>query len=138
MRGDTDMRRYRWWLIVLIFGLSLLGSMSLPAVTTAQTAGAICTIRVFGNGDLMAVFSTPPTNFGVAALVPTDKDLVMPVLCDDLGNIGLAVGSQEKNKEITFTARVFDHDGIMFCLKGPFTIPPRGGTGVTFASCPEP
>jgi hypothetical protein len=132
------MGRNRWWLVLAVVSLSLLWSLSLPPLANAQTAGAICTIRVFGDGDLMAVFTTPPTNFAVAVPVEVDENVVVPVLCDDLGVIGLAVASQEKKKEVTFSARVFDHNGILFCEKGPFTVQPRGGRGVTFAECPEP
>jgi hypothetical protein len=138
MRGETRMKRHRWWLVLFVLSLSLLGSLGLPSLTNAQTAGAVCSIRVFGNGELLAVFTTPPTNFAVTVLVPTDKDVLVPVLCDDLGVIGAGVANQEKNKEVTFRARVFDHNGILFCEKGPFTLPIRGGRGLTFADCPEP
>jgi hypothetical protein len=128
----------RRWLALVICSLGLVGSVCIPAVTAAQTAGAVCTIRIFADGELLSVFTLPPTHFALAALVPADKDVVVPVLCDDLDSVGLGVASQEKSKEVTFDARVFDHDGIPFCDKGPFTLSPRGGTGVTFASCPEP
>jgi hypothetical protein len=138
MRGGTRMKRHRWWLVLFVLSLSLLGSLSLPALTNAQTAGAVCAIRVFGNGELMAVFTTPPTNFAVTVLVPPDKDVLVPVLCDDLGVIGAGVTNQEKNKEVAFRVRVFDNNGIWFCEKGPFALPVRGSRGLTFADCPEP
>jgi hypothetical protein len=86
----------------------------------------------------MAVFTTPPTNFAVTVLVPPDKDVLVPVLCDDLGVIGAGVTNQEKNKEVAFRVRVFDNNGIWFCEKGPFALPVRGSRGLTFADCPEP
>jgi hypothetical protein len=112
--------------------------MSVASVATAQGAGSICTIRIFGNGNLVSVFTMPPTNFAVTAFVPTDTDVLVPVLCDDLSLVGLGVASQEKDKSVTFNVRVFDHKGIIFCNKGGFSVPPRGGTGVTFAACPAP
>lgn len=138
MTGKPDTKGWQWGWGPLVFSLSLLAMLSTPGVTTAQTAGAVCTIRVFGNGDLLAVFTTPPTNFAVAVAIPTDRDVVVPVLCEDLDVIGLGVANQEKNKDVTFRARVFDNQGIFFCEKGDFTIPPRGGRGVTFAECPAP
>jgi hypothetical protein len=138
MKSIKCMSKQQSWLVLACLGLCLLVTMSVPALATAQGAGSMCTIRIFGNGNLMAVFTLPPTNFAIAALVPPDTDVVVPVLCDDLGQLGLGVASQEKNKTVTFNVRVFDHNGIIICNKGGFSIPPRGGTGVTFASCSAP
>jgi hypothetical protein len=135
MRRDTSTVRCKWWLVVVICSLTLVASMSIPAVATAQTAGAICTVRVSGNGLLMSVFTLLPSNLAATAAIPADKDVVMPMLCDDLDSLGLGVANQEKSKEVTVDVQVFDHNGFMFCDKGSFTLRPWGGLGVTFASC---
>jgi hypothetical protein len=138
MRRDTSTVWCRWGLVVVICSLTLVASMSIPAVATAQTAGAVCSIRVSGNGLLMSVFTLLPTNLATTATVPADKDVLMPVLCDDLDAIGLGVANQEKSREVTFDVQVYDHTGIKFCDKGLFTLFPQGAAGVTFASCQKP
>ena len=133
------MRQYRWWLVLLVLSLSLVGSMSMPSVTTAGAASAVCTIRISGNGDVLAVFSSPPMNFNVAVSVPADNDVVVPVLCEDLpGSLGLGVANQQNDGAVTVTVIVSDKDGVPFCDKGSFTIAPGGARGLTFGSCLAP
>jgi hypothetical protein len=104
------------------------------SISSAQAPGAVCVLRLIAEGDVLGVLVDVPQNSNIAVLIPTDRDVNVPVLCEQLSTVGLAVTNQ-KNTNVNFAVQVLTNQGNPICTKGPFLLPVNGGTGVTFADC---
>jgi hypothetical protein len=90
------------------------------------------------SGEVMNVFADDPAHPDITVLVPPENATNVPVNCQDLTSLGLAVANQEAfpvNLQIT----VFTHQGTLLCSRGPFTLSEHGARGVAFGSdCSAP
>lgn len=134
MRGMVDMTHRRWRMGIAAVTLSLLWSFGMPAVTSAQEAAAICVLKIAANGKVLSILVDTPQNFKVAVALPLDTNLNVPVLCESLSSLALAVANNESHPA-TFNTQVFTHEGVLFCVKGDFRVPVNGARGVTFVDC---
>ena len=124
----------RWMPIIASVSLMTLCLMGTFSISSAQAPGGVCVLRLVAEGEVLGVLVDVPQNSNIAVLIPTDKDVNVPVLCEQLSTVGLAVTNQ-KNTNVNFAVQVLTHEGNPICTKGPFRLPVNGGTGVTFADC---
>jgi hypothetical protein len=131
-RGERLHRRR----LVVIAGvvLSLLWSMSMVSVCSAQAPSTVCVLKIDANGRLMGILVDQPDSVNSAVLLPEFGSISVPVLCSGLGSLALAVANQEAHNT-AFSVELFTHDGESFCFKDGFGLQVNGGTGVTFADC---
>jgi hypothetical protein len=130
----AKMMSSRWMRIIASVSLITLCLMGTFSIASAQAPGAVCVLRLVAEGEVLGVLVDAPQNFNTAVLLPGDKDVNVPVLCDQLSTLGLAVTNQ-KNTNVNFAVQVFTNQGSPICTKGPFLLQVNGGTGVTFADC---
>jgi hypothetical protein len=135
MGKKADKRQRGWVLVLMLVSVSLLWSLSVPAVTHADTAGAICILQVLSTGRVLSVLVDQPQNINIAVLVGEDREFNVPVLCDSLKSLSLALANQE-NHSVDFSTQVFTNKGKLTCFKDGFPIAVNGAIGITFADCP--
>jgi hypothetical protein len=124
----------RWMPIIVGVSLMTLCLMGTFSISSAQTPGGVCVLRLVAEGEVIGVLVDVPQNSNIAVLLPKDKDVNVPVPCDQLSTMGLAVSNQ-KDTNVNFAVQVFTHQGDPICTKGPFLLQVNGGQGVTFADC---
>jgi hypothetical protein len=134
MRRMVDMMHRCRRIGVTVVSLSLLWSFGMPAVISAQGSSAICVLKIAANGSLLGILTDAPQDFNIAVSLPLDRTVNVPILCESLGSLALAVANNEAYPT-TFSTQIFTHDGVSICVKGGFEVPVNGGRGVTFASC---
>jgi hypothetical protein len=134
MRQRVKGLRHRWLVVIGVVVLSLLWSISMVSVCSAQAPGAVCVLKIDANGRLMGILVDQPNNFNVAMLVPEFRSVRAPVLCSGLSSLALAVANQEDH-ETAFSVELFTHQGESLCSKGGFGLQVNGATGVTFTNC---
>jgi hypothetical protein len=129
-------RRHSHWMITtMVLGLTLLWSFGGPWIASADDPGAICVLRISSQSSkVLSVLVNEPQNFNVAVPTPISKNVNVPIQCDGLETLAVAVANQNADTE-QVTVRVFTHDGTLFCSKGPFILPPHGSQGVIFSDC---
>ena len=126
---------HRCWRVGITgVSLSLLWSFGIPAVMSAQGPGTICVLKVAADGNLLGILADAPQNFNIVVSLPLDRNINVPIICEGLGSLALAVANNEAHPT-TFSTQVFTHDGVPICVKGNFEVPVNGATGVTFADC---
>jgi hypothetical protein len=130
----AKMMSSRWMRIIASVSLITLCLMGTFSIASAQAPGVVCVLRLVAEGEVLGVLVDAPQNSNTAVLLPADKDVNVPVLCDQLSTLGLAVTNQ-KNTNVNFAVQVFTNQGSPICTKGPFLLQVNGGTGVTFADC---
>jgi hypothetical protein len=126
---------YRKFVVLVAFSLTIIGAISISQVEAQVGPGTICVLQIAAEGDVFSVIVDQPQSFNVALAVPDDKKVNVPILCDSLGTLALAVSNQ-KNSNVNVVAQVFNHLGELLCTKGPFLLAENGGRGITFADCP--
>ena len=124
----------RWIRVIASVSLMTLCLMGTFSISGAQAPGAVCVLRLVAEGEVLGVLADAPQNVNTAVLIPTDKDVNVPVLCDQLSTVALAVTNQN-DTNVNFAVQILTHEGNPICTKGPFLLPVNGGTGVTFADC---
>jgi hypothetical protein len=134
MRGAVGMMHRCWKVWITVVSLSLLWLFGMPAVTSAQQPGAICVLKIATDGRVFSILVDTPLNFNAALTLPLSKSVNVPILCESLGSLALAVANNEAHPT-TLNTQVFTHDGVSFCVKGSFKVPVNGARGVTFADC---
>jgi hypothetical protein len=134
MRNIAQRMNRKWIHRIAAVSLTMLCSMGTFSVSSAQAPDAVCVLRLVAEGEVLGVLVDVPQNFNIAVALPSDKDVNVPVPCDQLNTLGLAVTNQ-KNTNVNFAVQVFTHQGNPICTKGPFLLPVNGGTGVTFTDC---
>jgi len=122
--------------LVVIYGvvLSLLWSMSMVSVSSAQAPGAVCILKIAAKGRLVGILVDQPDSVNSAVLLPEFNTIRAPVLCSALSSLALVVANQEAHNT-AFKVELFTHDGESFCFKDGFGLQVNGATGVTFADC---
>jgi hypothetical protein len=108
------------------------GGRSGAAAATASPP-RVCVVQIMASGEVMSLFADDPTHPDMAVLVPPENATNVPVSCQDLTRLGLAVANQEAFP-VNFEVTVFTHQGIALCARGPFTLSERGARGVVFGS----
>jgi hypothetical protein len=134
MRNKGGMMPCGWMVVIAVVSLSLLWSLTVPSKAKAQAPGAVCVLQLIADNEVLGILVDTPENFNIAVALPLNKKVNMPVPCDRLDSLALAVSNQ-KNNNVNVAAQVFTHNGGLICSKGPFLIPVNGGTGITFADC---
>ena len=134
MRKSGERLHRRRLIVITGVVLSLLWSMSMVSVSSAQAPGAVCVLKIDANGRIMGILVDQPNNFNIAVLVADFMSVRAPVLCSGLNSLALAVANQEAHNT-AFRVELFTHDGESFCFKDGFGLQVNGGTGVTFADC---
>lgn len=134
MRTRGERLHRRWLVVIAGVVLSLLWSISMASVSSAQAPGAVCVLKIDANGRIMGILVDQPNNFNIAVLVPDFRSVRAPVLCSGLNSLALAVANQEAH-DTAFSVELFTHEGESFCFKNGFGLQVNGGTGVTFADC---
>jgi hypothetical protein len=100
----------------------------------ADDPGNICVVQIVAEGEVLSILADQPTNFNIAVLVPPSKSTNVPVTCDLMSTLSLAVANQ-KNNNINVAVQVFTNDGVLICSKGPYLLSVNGARGITFADC---
>jgi uncharacterized delta-60 repeat protein len=91
----------------------------------------VCVVQILAGGEVVGVLRH--NRFNIAVLVPGDNHLNVPVRCQDLEALALAMANQEPfavNAHVT----VFSQDGAALCSRGPFTLGEHGGREVVLGS----
>src|SRR5262249_35964016 len=125
MRKEIDMEHRLRMIVITVVSLSLLWSFSVPSMARAQQPSNICVLQIAANGKVLGIFTNSPQNFSIAVLVPNFQQVNVPVVCDLLSTLSLAVANQEAD-DTTVNLQVFTHDGVSICVKDGFTIPVNG------------
>jgi hypothetical protein len=134
MRKSGEGRHRRRLVVIAGVVLSLLWSMSVVSVSSAQAPGAVCVLKIDANGRLVGILVDQPDSVNSAVLLPEFRSIRAPVPCSGLSTLALAVANQEA-RNTAFSVELFTHEGESFCSKGSFRLRVNGGTGVTFADC---
>jgi hypothetical protein len=135
MLKTAAIRQHGWVGVLTLASLSLLWLLCTPAVVSADDPGAVCILQVLPTGRVLSVLVNRPQNFNIAVLVGQYRSITVPVLCDSLNSLTLALANQE-NHSVDFSVQIFTHTGDITCFKDGFSIDVNGGIGVTFADCP--
>jgi hypothetical protein len=108
---------------------------NVAAVSDAATSSQprVCVVQIMASGAVLSTFVDHPTDPSLAILVPTETTTNVPVSCQDLTSIGLAVANQEASP-VNLQITVFTHQGTPLCTRGPFTLSEHGARGVVFGS----
>ena len=134
MRRMADMMHRTWMVGSAVVTLSFLWSLGMPSVISAQAPGSICVLKIAADGGLFNTIVDVPQNFNIAVSLPLRRAVNVPILCESLGSLALAVANNEPYPT-TFNTQVFTNHGVSICVKGDFEVPVNGGRGVTFADC---
>jgi hypothetical protein len=134
MRNKADMSQRGWTVVIAVVGLSLLWSLAVPSTARAQGPGAVCVLKLVADNEVLGVLVDAPQNFSTAIPLPLDTNVNVPIPCDRLASLALAVSNQI-GSNVNVAAQVFTHNGVLICSKGPILVPVNGGTGMTFADC---
>lgn len=112
-----------------------LGATEAGAVSDALTPSQprVCVVQIMASGGVMSLFADDPTHPNMAVLVPPENATNVPVSCQDLTSLGLAVANQEAFP-VSLQITVFTHQGTPLCTRGPFTLSEHGARGVVFGS----
>jgi hypothetical protein len=98
------------------------------SVDSAGQPASVCVVQLTASGEVLGVLVNHPTNFTLAVAIPSAQHTNVPVLCQDLEEIALAVANQEAS-EVSVSVEVFTHQGASLCTRGPFTLPEQGHEG---------
>jgi hypothetical protein len=134
MRKRGERLHHRRLVVIAGVVLSLLWSMSMVSVSSAQAPGALCVLKIDATGRLVGILVDQPVSFNSAMLLPEFRSIRAPVLCSGLSSLALAVANQEAHNT-AFSVELFTHEGESFCFKDGFRLQVNGGTGLTFADC---
>jgi len=119
-------------IVVTALSMSLLWSVN----TNAQDEGpgTVCILQVSATGDVTTTIVDDTRDIDIA--VPTGRDNVtnVPIKCEDIDRIGIAVANQE-SFQVTFNTSLYSNKGDPICTKGPFNLEVNGGRGVSFGEC---
>ena len=121
-----------WVIAVTALSMSLLWSVS--AYAQDEGPGTVCILQVSATGDVMAIVVDDTRDLDIAVLAGRDNVTNVPIKCEDLDRIGLAVANQEAF-QVTFNTSVYTNKGELKCTKGPFNLEVNGGRGVSFKEC---
>jgi hypothetical protein len=130
------MERNRCIKELTILGVIILAAISIPSGASGDGPGTVCVLQIQTTGPVLGVLVNQPTDFTLAVLVPEDPDKVtnVPVTCDILGTMALAVANQ-KNSRVTVTTQVFSNQGELVCSIGSIGVPKNGARGFVFSDC---
>jgi len=135
MKEDIGTRRRRWIVMAVVLSLIVVGSFGGFSVVSAQNPGAICVVQIASSGGkVLSTLVNQPQDFNIAIALPIGTNVSVPVSCDSVNALGLAVANQV-NVNVNVAARIFAHDGTLICSKGPFVVAVNGGHGFTFTDC---
>jgi hypothetical protein len=135
MRKTAAMLRNKWLVIITALSLGMMGSLTMPFVANAIGPGTVCVLQ-FGaaGGEVLGVLVDQPQNFNIAVLTAADKNVNVPITCDSLDTLSVAVANQ-KNSWTEVTALLFTNDGELSCFVGQFSVPPNGARGFLLSGC---
>jgi hypothetical protein len=134
MRKSATSICRRWVLVLTAFSLIMFWPLGGPLVVSAQAPGALCTLNVVAEGEVLSIMVNSPENLDLAVALPTGKDVSAPVLCEDVQTLAVGVANQT-NANVNVAVQIFSHDGTSLCSKGPFVVVVNGGRGFTFTDC---
>jgi hypothetical protein len=136
MRNTVDTKPRHWMIMLIVVSLSLLWSLGVPMLASADNSNSICVLKIVAEANVVSILTNDPTNFGLAILVPEADNVNVPILCNSLGSLALGVANQADH-DINVAVQIFTHQGgTAICSKGPVLLAVNGGTGMTFADCP--
>ena len=121
-------------------GVFILAALSLSILwagrADAQEEGpeTVCVLQLAATGDVTAIIVDDTQDIDIAIAVPRDNITNLPIRCQDIGRLGVAVANQESFR-VTLTTTIYTNQGQEKCSKGPFVLPPNGGQGVTYKDC---
>jgi hypothetical protein len=118
--------------VLAALSLSILWSGS--AYAQEEGPGTVCVLQLAATGEVVAIVVDDTQNVDIAVVVARDNITNLPIRCQDLDRLGVAVANQEPFR-VTLTTTIYDNQGVVKCTKGPFSIPPNGGQGVTYKDC---
>ena len=134
MAKTVRMLRSRRVLVIAALGLAMLGFMDIPAVEAQLGPETVCVLQIAASGEILSVLVDQPQNFNIAVLVPSGKKVNVPVTCDSLETLALAVANQ-KDDQVKVTTRVFTNEGELICPNGTVNVPSSGARGIVFSGC---
>ena len=135
MEEGFRMNRASRIVVQAVLILSMLWSLSWPWAASADNPGAVCVLKIASkNHEVFSFVVNELQNFSIAIATPIDKAVNIPILCDGLGTLALAVTNQN-DKNTRVTAQVFTNDGTLLCSKGPFPLVGHRSQGFVFADC---
>ena len=94
---------------------------------------AVCLVQLAASGQVLGTLVNQPSAFTLALLVPSAPRTTVPVSCQALEALALAVANQHAGA-VEVSVEVFTHQGTSLCTRGPFTLPADGARGVVFGS----
>jgi len=122
-------------LISLVFCLSILGSLSIPTIASADDPDAVCVLNVVAEGNVFSILVNQPQGINIAVPLPIGTDVSAPIPCSDVESLGVAVANQT-GVNVNVAVQILAHDGkSVICSKGPFIVSVNGGRGFTFTDC---
>jgi hypothetical protein len=102
-------------------------------INTIASPPQVCVVQIMASSKVVSEFVNNPTEPSIAVLVPPATATNVPVSCQDLTSLGLAVANQ-KPAPVSLQITVFTHQGTALCTRGPFTLSEDGARGVVFGS----
>ena len=135
MLKKADTRQYGRVAMLTLASLSLLWSLATPSIVNADDPGAVCILQILPSGRVMSVLVNRPQNFNIAILFGKYRSSSVPVPCESLNSLTLALANQESHS-VDLSVQIFTHTGDLTCFKDGFSMEVNGATAVTFADCP--
>jgi hypothetical protein len=134
MNKPVGSLRSRLVVVIIVFGMSVLGAIGIPSVAAQTGPGTVCVLQITADGAVLSILADQPEGFHTAVLVPESKSVNVPVTCESLETLALAVANQI-NRRVTVTTQVFNNRGELICFKGSFGVAKNGARGVVFSGC---
>jgi hypothetical protein len=94
---------------------------------------SVCIVQLTASGEVLGMLVNHPTDFTLAVLVPSAQRTNVPVPCQNLEEVALAVANQEA-VVVSVSVEVLTHQGASLCTRGPFILNENGASEVVFGS----
>jgi hypothetical protein len=135
MRKTVGMLHRKWLVIITALSLGMMGSLTVPFVANAIGPGTVCVLQIgAAGGEVFSVFVDRPESFKIAVLVAANKNVNVPITCDGIDTLSVAVANQ-KDFWTEVTALLFTNEGELSCFVGQFSVPPNGARGFLLSGC---
>jgi len=135
MLKKADTKQHGRVAVLTLASLSLFWSLAIPPIVSADDPGAVCILQILPTGPVMSVLVNRPQNFNIGILFGKYRSSSVPVSCESLNTLTLALANQE-SQSVDLSVQIFTHTGDLTCFKDGFSMKVNGATAVTFADCP--
>ncbi len=129
MKGKTESRFCLSIILITLLSVGLLWYVQAYAQTGP---GTVCVVQIRSDGNVLATFANDPVD--VILVLQVSGSAHIPVRCDDLQGLSIAVANQESFR-VSLQIEAFTNRGESLCTRprngtSSFSLPVNGGRGV--------